>query len=68
MSDNGSAYVSKLFARTVRRRGLRPIFTRPHTPGANARAERFIQSMPREWACAAPLSSAQARRADACAN
>ena len=64
MSDNGSAYVSKLFARTVRRLGLRHIRIRPYTPKTNGKAERFIQSMLREWAYAAPFPSAEARRAD----
>ena len=64
MSDNGSAYVSKLFARTVRRLGLRHIRTRPYTPKTNGKAERFIQSMLREWAYAAPFPSAEARRED----
>ena len=64
MSDNGSAYVSKLFARTMRRLGLRHIRTRPYTPKTNGKAERFIQTMLREWAYAAPFPSAEARRAD----
>jgi len=64
MTDNGSAYVSKLFARTVRRLGLRHIRTRPYTPKTNGKAERFIQSMLREWAYAAPFPSAEARRED----
>jgi transposase InsO family protein len=35
-----------------KRRGLRQIFTKPYTPKTNGKAERFIQTAPREWAYA----------------
>jgi transposase InsO family protein len=41
MTDNGSAYVSRLFARTVGRLGLRHIRTRPYTP-KNQRQGRAV--------------------------
>jgi transposase InsO family protein len=50
MTDNGSAFVSHAFARTLQRLGLRHIRTRPYTPRTNGKAERFIQSALREWA------------------
>ena len=50
MSDNGSAYRSRAFAATVRRLGLRHLRTRPYTPRTNGKAERFIQTLLREWA------------------
>jgi transposase InsO family protein len=60
MTDNGSAYVSKRFAQTLRAAGVRHIRTRPFRPRTNGKAERFIQTSLREWAYARPyLSSAQ---------
>ena len=50
MTDNGSAYVSRSFAATCRRLGLRHLRTRPYTPRTNGKAERFIQTLLREWA------------------
>ena len=52
MTDNGSCYVSKAFAKTCRKLGLKHIRTRPFTPKTNGKAERFIQSALREWAYA----------------
>jgi len=60
MTDNGSAYRSKLFAAALEHAHARHIRTRPYTPRTNGKAERFIQSCLREWAYARPyLSSAQ---------
>jgi transposase InsO family protein len=60
MTDNGSAYVSKRFARTMQAAGVRHIRTRPFRPRTNGKAERFIQTSLREWAYARPyISSAQ---------
>jgi transposase InsO family protein len=60
MTDNGSAYRSKLFATALQQAGARHIRTRPYTPRTNGKAERFIQSCLREWAYARPfLSSAE---------
>jgi transposase InsO family protein len=50
MSDNGSAYVSKVHAIACRELGLRHLRTRPYRPRTNGKAERFIQTMLREWA------------------
>ena len=50
MSDNGSCYISKLFAQNRQALGLRHLFTRPYTPQTNGKAERFIQTSLREWA------------------
>jgi transposase InsO family protein len=50
MSDNGSAYRSKLFADVLASHGIRHIFTRPYTPRTNGKAERFVQTLLREWA------------------
>jgi len=52
MTDNGSAYRSRRFARLLRRLRIRHIRTRPYTPRTNGKAERFIQTLLREWAYA----------------
>jgi transposase InsO family protein len=61
MTDNGSAYRSKLFAAALRDAGLRHLFTRPYTPRTNGKAERFIQTLLREWAYAKPYASSGRR-------
>lgn len=48
MTDNGSAYRPKLFAQTLQSAGIRHLRTRPYTPRANGKAERFIQTSLRE--------------------
>jgi len=50
MTDNGPNYRSKLHARTMQRLGIKHVFTRPYRPRTNGKAERFIQTMLREWA------------------
>jgi transposase InsO family protein len=61
MTDNGSAYRSKLFASVLRRAGVRHVRTRPYTPRTNGKAERFIQTSLREWAYARPYRSSAER-------
>jgi len=41
---------SRAFAALCERRGLRHLRTRPYTPCTNGKAERFIQTLLREWA------------------
>ncbi len=50
MSDNGSCYVSHKFKATCQRLRLRHLRTRPYRPRTNGKAERFIQTLLREWA------------------
>jgi len=50
MSDNGSAYVSHAYASACQSLGLRHLRTRPYRPRTNGKAERFIQTLLREWA------------------
>lgn len=50
LTDNGSAYRSKLFARTCQALGIKHTFTQPYRPQTNGKAERFIQTCLREWA------------------
>jgi transposase InsO family protein len=61
MTDNGSCYVSRIFAGACRR--LKHIRTRPYTPRTNGKAERFIQTLQREWAYAQPYPSSKVRTA-----
>jgi transposase InsO family protein len=61
MTDNGSAYRSKLFAQALQRAGARHVRTRPYTPRTNGKAERFIQTSLREWAYAKPYASSDER-------
>ena len=64
MTDNGSAYVSRLFAKALRWLDIRHIRTRPYTPRTNGKAERFIQTLLREWAYAIPYRSSDSRNRD----
>ena len=60
MTDNGSAYRSRVFALALQQAGIRHVRTRPYTPRTNGKAERFIQTSLREWACARPYLIAPA--------
>lgn len=50
LTDNGSAYRSKLFAKTCQGLGIKHSFTKPYCPQTNGKAERFIETCLREWA------------------
>ena len=50
MTDNGSAFVSRVFAERCKSLGVRHKRIRPYTPRTNGKAERFIQTLLREWA------------------
>lgn len=63
LTDNGSAYRSKLFARTCQALGIRHSFTRPYRPQTNGKAERFIQTCLREWAYARRYANSAERTA-----
>jgi transposase InsO family protein len=52
MSDNGGGYRSRAFRRTCQAFAVRHLRTRPYTPRTNGKAERFIQTLLREWAYA----------------
>lgn len=54
MSDNGSCYVSHRFKATCQKLQLRHLRTRPYRPRTNGKAERFIQTLLREWAYKRP--------------
>jgi len=61
LTDNGSAFRSKAFAKACRRLGLKHGFTRPYRPQTNGKAERFIQSALREWAYGIPYHHSSER-------
>ena len=61
MSDNGSGYLADRFARLCRSAGLRHLRTRPYTPRTNGKAERFIQTLLREWAYRRAYPTSQQR-------
>jgi transposase InsO family protein len=61
LTDNGSCYVSNRFAKTCRALQLRHIRTRPYRPCTNGKAERFIQTLLREWAYRRPYHSSAQR-------
>jgi transposase InsO family protein len=63
MTDNGSAYKSRMFAAALNGYGIAHKRTRPYTPKTNGKAERFIQSSIREWAYATPFNSSAERHA-----
>jgi transposase InsO family protein len=50
MTDNGSAFRAGLWAKTCEAQNIRHKRTRPYTPRTNGKAERFIQTLLREWA------------------
>jgi transposase InsO family protein len=62
MTDNGSPYVSTVHATTCRELGVRHLRTRPYRPRTNGKAERFIQTMLREWAYGRLYGSSVERR------
>jgi transposase InsO family protein len=63
LTDNGSAFNAKSFARTCERLELKHSFTRPYRPQTNGKAERFIQSALREWAYGIPYNHSRERTA-----
>jgi transposase InsO family protein len=63
LTDNGSAFRSRAFAKACQRLGLKHSFTRPYRPQTNGKAERFIQSALREWAYGIPYHHSSEREA-----
>lgn len=63
LTDNGPGYRSDAFARACRVWNVRHKRTRPYTPRTNGKAERFIQTLLREWAYRWPYDSSAARTA-----
>ncbi len=61
LTDNGSGYIGRRFAQI--REELRVVHkrTRPYRPRTNGKAERFIQTLLREWAYAVGYLTSEAR-------
>ena len=64
LTDNGGNYRSHRFLAVATRRAVRLKRARPYRPQTNGKAERFIQTLIREWAYARPyVTSARRTRA-----
>ena len=61
LTDNGNPYRSKLHAAACAQLGLRHLRTRPFRPETNGKAERFIQTLLREFAYAQVFGSSAER-------
>ncbi len=61
MTDNGSCYRSRAFAKACQRLKLKHIRTKPYTPRTNGKAERFLQTSLREWAYARAYINSEQR-------
>jgi transposase InsO family protein len=62
MTDNGSGYRSHVHQAAITQLGIRHLRTRPYRPRTNGKAERFIQTLQREWAYAISYDSSWHRR------
>jgi transposase InsO family protein len=63
LTDNALAYKAGVFTAVCRRWQVRQRFTRPYRPQTNGKAERFIQTLLREWAYRVPYRSSARRTA-----
>lgn len=61
LTDNGGCYVSHAFREVCDQLGLRHRLTRPYRPQTNGKAERFIQTLLREWAYGRPYRTSNQR-------
>lgn len=63
ITDNAMAYRARAFCRVCRTWAVRQRYTRPYRPQTNGKAERFIQTLLREWAYRVPYRSSARRTA-----
>ena len=63
LTDNAMAYRAHALRDVCRRWLVRHRFTRPYRPQTNGKAERFIQTLLREWAYRTPYRSSAGRTA-----
>ena len=61
LSDNGSAYISRVHAHACRKLRIRHLRIRPRRPQTNGKAERFIRTMLAGWAYGAIYASSRER-------
>jgi transposase InsO family protein len=62
LTDNGSCYLSGDYRSVCDELGVTPKRTRPYRPRTNGKAERFIQTLLREWAYAKPYRTSAWRK------
>jgi transposase InsO family protein len=62
LTDNGSGYKQR-WREHLTQLGMRPKNTRPYRPQTNGKAERFIQTLLREWAYGRPYATSRERHA-----
>lgn len=62
LTDNGKVFTSGTFNEVLDRASIHHGFTRRYRPRTNGKAERFIQTMLREWAYRRSYSSSAKRR------
>lgn len=63
LTDNGSCYRSKLWAKTLAAAGIKHRRTRPYRPQTNGKVERFNRTLLEEWAYAHEYRSEAERAA-----
>jgi transposase InsO family protein len=63
MTDNGSSFRSRRYAKALRRLKIKHLRTKPYTPKTNGKAERFVQTSLREWAYARAYETSEDRAA-----
>lgn len=61
ITDNGPNYTAHDFARACRHLRIKHLRTRPNRPRTNGKAERFIQTLQREWAYGATYQTSDQR-------
>jgi transposase InsO family protein len=61
LTDNGGNYKSKDFNAACSERQMRHCLTQPYRPRTNGKAERFIQTLLRDWAYKRPYRSSYQR-------
>lgn len=61
ITDNGSGYVSACFGLVCSQLAIQHLRTRPYRPCTNGKAERFIQTLLREWAYFRPYRTSGLR-------
>jgi transposase InsO family protein len=61
LTDNGTGYLSRRFRQFSEQLRVIHKRTRPYRPRTNGKAERFIQTLLREWAYAAAYLTSEAR-------
>ena len=67
LTDNGGNYRSQRFQAVAARHALRLKRARPYRPQTNGKAERFIQTLIREWAYVRPYPTLRSSHAGAAA-